>query len=452
MPVEWEDDFDDVPFGTLARRSAGIASSSDGDEEEEPTAARTLPPDAEHWAEFPGIHQVAATHPENPRYYLRNKKLVKVACYVLTIWDHSWATRGLPYDDSCAPDASVMYICGKPELCKTTTAAGTPRLHFQGFVAFHSPCTWDDVGIRLRLGRYWCRAAGKNYVTHAINYTRKLRSGVKMVEGGEEVEAWRDWGKIDGRMLRGQERFANIAEQARNGASFIDILMTDPMAAVMHSSGVCKAIAACAVPHQRKRVETYLLHGETNVGKTFAINNFLEHCPDPHEHERLLYTKMCKAGPDKDWWDGYHRQEAVCMDEFRSADWPLVVMLRYLCEAPMRMEVKGSSACAYYTRVYISTNHPIERWYMNEQQNPDGKRNYDALLRRIPPENRVCVTRRVQGPPRKMSWQEYKDYQEQPLLAAPKQLAEEPHGVAVLLGAVLKMLNDEQKGQLKQLL
>lgn len=408
--------------------------------------------DAQHWAEFPGIHQVAATKPSDPRYYLRNSKLVKVCCWVLTIWDAAWTTRGLPYDESCTPDASVMYICGKPELCKTTTAAGTPRLHFQGFVAFHSPTTWDDLGVRLRVARYWCRPAGKNYVTHAISYTQKKRSGVKMVEGGVEVESWREWGKLDNRMFRGQERFANIVKQLQNGDSFVDILRTDPMAAVMHSAGISKALAALAVPHQRPKVETYLLYGPTNVGKTFAINNFLEYCPDAEQHERNLYTKMSKAGGDKDWWDGYHRQEAVCIDEFRDTCYPLVSMLRYLCEAPMRMEIKGGSACAYYTRVYISTNHPIERWYQAEQKDPDGKRNYEALLRRIPPENRVHVNRRVEGPPRKMTWQEYKDYQNKPLLDAPKQVGVEPAGVAQLLGAIFQMLNDEQREKLKVLL
>lgn len=411
-----------------------------------------MPDDAEHWAEFPGINAAAAEDASNPRVYAKNRKLIKVQCYLLTIWDTAWATGGLPYDESVLPDSGVQYICGKPELCKTSTAAGTPRLHFQGFVVFHYPVSWDDVGGKLGVRKYWCRAAGKNYLMPAIAYTKKTKSGVPMVQGGVRVESWREWGKIANTMLRGHERFANLAEMMAGGATYVDVLRQDPMAAVMHSSGIVKAMSALSVPHQRKRVDTYLLYGPTNVGKTYAINNYLEYCPDPEQHERQLYNKMVKAGGDKDWWDGYHRQEAVCIDEFRHEQYQLASMLRYLCEAPLRFEVKGGSACAYYTRVYISSNHPIESWYPADQKDPNGKRNYEALLRRIPPENRIHVNRRVDGPPRKMSWEEFKAYQNRPLLADAKPVAAEPTGVAMLLATVLKVLSEQERTQLKQLL
>jgi hypothetical protein len=118
----------------------------------------------------------------------------------------------------------------------------------------------------------------------------------------------------------------------------------------------------------------YFFYGETGLGKTHAIR-FLE--PDFCDR---VYVKVHGTR----FWDGYEGQEVVLFDDLRPEEYQCQDMLRYLQKFAMSVEVKGSTRPACWTKVYITTNVPIEAWYMGVD-----RATREAFLGRIPEKNRV---------------------------------------------------------------
>lgn len=81
--------------------------------------------------------------------------------------------------------------------------------------------------------------------------------------------------------------------------------------------------------------------------------------------------------PNSKFWDGYHGQENVVVDEFRGAI-SISHMLRWLDRYPTIVEVKGSSVVFKAKRIWITSNLPPEMWYPDLDQE-----TFSALKRRF---------------------------------------------------------------------
>lgn len=428
----WHESDDDIPFSVLGPKRAA------------PIVPHVDPSCAEGWRFFDGFGSCGDISASDQRRYRTNNRVSKVCNWLLTVYDESWASYGLPYKDGVTPAGTVAYICGQPEVCRTIDpSTSKQRRHFQGFVSFTTEVGWDGIGQALGIKLFWARGAGTNFITNAIDYTKKSRSARLTVDG---LSMWREWGTVPVNQYRGKERYHKVLEILKDGGSHRDVLDFDPYIGLTCAAGIQRATGSLDKAEYRPQLQVYLLYGSTNVGKTHAVHFFLEHDavnginPD-------LYVKMKGAI----WWDTYRRHEAVLFDDFNSNDVALDQMLLYTHGFPLTMQVKGSICHAHYKRLYITCNSPIEEWYQTARQRKELQANWPALLRRIPPENRCEVVVRVPGDPRKMEWKEFKKMQEDMKvhLDAEKLMAQEaPRAEVIMIGDtqvdMSKMTADER--------
>ena len=109
-------------------------------------------------------------------------------------------------------------------------------------------------------------------------------------------------------------------------------------------------------------LENLWLWGRPGTGKTrYAWETF----PD-------LYIK-----PINKWWDGYHNQETVLLDDWDSKHEVLVSYLKIWADRyPFRAECKGSSLMARPKRIVVTSNYSIDQCFTNQE-------DIDAIKRRF---------------------------------------------------------------------
>lgn len=346
------------------------------------------------------VRRIGVVCTTKPLRYSKSNRLVKCSKWIFTAYDHQWAHNGLPFDSTETLPHDVQYICGKPEFNTTIDPrTGMRRQHFQGLIIFKNSVQWDQVQKSLKMKTHpWVWAIGNEQLTQHIAYTKKEDSAV-IDDDGETM--WREVGSIPANQFKQGEKSRVSLEMLKEGASIEDILEYDS-SALYRITHLEKAASLFDKPQMREGLQVYLISGPTGVGKTFAITRMLE--PE-------IYNKPHPKPGQTDFWMGYAGEQSVLFDDFHPSRYPLLDLLNYLQEYPMRVPVKGGHAAAKWDRVYISTNVPIEQWYESQQKNPQFAENYRALLRRIPPENRLHFHTKL---PRGMvidSWEDLVNYQ-----------------------------------------
>jgi hypothetical protein len=327
--------------------------------------------------------------------YTTTGKLVCVNKYVVTFYDEPWCSTGIPWTE--LPDG-VEYICGQAEYNKTLDPETLElRQHFQGCVVFVEPQTIDNARRLCGVTKTKFIPMGNQNCKKAIGYTKKDDTAVLDEDGHSN---WSSLGRISAHNCTSGDRSVEVFEMIKAGASFQAICEFDPSYVLRSHGGVDRIMMAFQQPPERPRVDIYVLGGITNVGKSHAIFKMFE---DMHN----VYTRP----EGKKWWSGYERQIAVLFDEFHPKDWNIRELLRLFDKWPLWLEPKNRMTPAYYERVYISTNIPFEQWFLKEREDPEQAENYLALVRRIPPENRVTAVARVPEDVVITSFKEYRDYQ-----------------------------------------
>lgn len=96
-------------------------------------------------------------------------------------------------------------------------------------------------------------------------------------------------------------------------------------------------------------VETIIIQGPTGTGKSkYCLDNY----PGAYWKQR------------SNWWDGYHDQETVIIDEFYG--WlPFDLILRICDRYPLLVETKGGQVNFTAKRIIFTTNQLPDRWYKN---------------------------------------------------------------------------------------
>jgi len=80
------------------------------------------------------------------------------------------------------------------------------------------------------------------------------------------------------------------------------------------------------------------------------------------------------------WWDGYNpsQHNVVVLDDFKG-NIPHKMLLRMLDRYPLQVEVKGSTIAFNPAVIIITSNHPPNQWYFEDNVNYD----HGPLLRRL---------------------------------------------------------------------
>lgn len=65
------------------------------------------------------------------------------------------------------------------------------------------------------------------------------------------------------------------------------------------------------------------------------------------------------------WWDGYTKQKYVLLDEadIAQAKWLINFIKRWTDRYPCLLEVKRGTVYNRYTHFYVTSQHPIEKFF-----------------------------------------------------------------------------------------
>lgn len=145
------------------------------------------------------------------------------------------------------------------------------------------------------------------------------------------------------------------------------LLLDCPEQYVKYHSGLEKLHAGLMDPRDPGvPPEVIWLYGATGLGKSRYV----------HEKEQDLWVSM---GSHK-WWQGYHQQDAILIDDMRCNYAPFNELLKILDIYPYKAECKGSHVEVNSKRIYITSQFPPHKVYNREARQDEDIRQ---LYRRI---------------------------------------------------------------------
>lgn len=268
-----------------------------------------------------------------------------------------WCFTIHPADDGVAPlleelPAGIRYIVWQLE-----RGHEHERYHFQGYVTFTNSVSIGAVKRALGYDSAHLEPARGND-QQCVDYCTKEDTRVR---GPWELgERDREQGK--------RSDLIDLAEAVKNGQNDHQIALEQPVAYAKFARHIRDLRFAYFEP-LRRDVSTLVICGTTGCGKTFWC---FEHFPD------LYRVNWRKDGHI--WWDGYRGQDVILFDDFYG-EVALADMLHLLDIYPLRLEIKGSTTVAAWTKVIITSNAQAATWYSPLAGHDPGK--IAALHRRL---------------------------------------------------------------------
>lgn len=234
------------------------------------------------------------------------------------------------------PQMSYL-VCGA-EICPKTKAP-----HWQCYAEFKSQVRFEQ--LKKLLGETTHLEARRGSAESASLYCQK--------DG-----KFQEFGEISSQGKRSD--LATVIDSIEDNYSVDAIAMENPATFIKYSRGIKELVAIrnkAAVPKWRQ-VEVIVLIGPTGCGKTRRAHQ-----------EDDIYDVICERGKPL-WFDGYESQTSLLLDEFMPEAINFQFLLRLLDGYEMRLPIKGGFAYANWTKVFITSNIPLERWYPGVELSP----------------------------------------------------------------------------------
>lgn len=249
------------------------------------------------------------------------------------------------------------------------------------FTSYDDEVKYDESWMRyLVVGREICPTTGRKHLQCHVYVDKPIRfSGIKKKLPGCHIEKsadpdksiayckkendYQEYGSVPQQGKRTD--LDSLKEEIKKGMTVSSIVMDNPMA--YHQFGRTLNRIEDIVNQSKKRdfrPEVYWIHGPTGTGKSHSV----------YAKEKDLYVKCFN---DDKWWDGYHYQEAVLLDDYRG-EMKYNDMLQFLDKYQYSVPRRGRMPIAMMAkRIYITSAYPPEKVYM------DNSDSIDQLLRRI---------------------------------------------------------------------
>nr|QTE03493.1 MAG: replication-associated protein [Fringilla montifringilla CRESS-DNA-virus sp.] len=262
---------------------------------------------------------------------IKNKK---VRHWALTLWE----------DPQIKLPEGVRYAIYGDEICPKSG-----RRHWQTYIELNAPQRFSWV--KNTYGQTAHVSPKKKTREQARDYCKK--------DG--KFEEYGKWIKGQGHRTDLDDLIEDIAQ----GANVDEIIENHPREYLRYPKGINDMVNSHVKINAPKwrNVEVILITGPTGCGKTReAMENGVTHVQDAY---------------DLKWWDGYHKDEVILLDEYDN-DNDIKKELRLLDGHKKRLEIKGGTTYAYFTKVYITTNLKIHE--IHPKAKPEHRR---ALFRRF---------------------------------------------------------------------
>ena len=256
--------------------------------------------------------------------------------------------------------------------CMADEIATTGTYHTHIFLYSASPMRFETVKKRFPTA----------HIEKAYGTTRENRDYIQKTGKWEDTDkaetsvegTFYEFGSIPSESEEIDPRMHKLIQNVKDGMSTTEIIESNPSFALRTREIDTLRDTLMSEPYKGKyrNVEVIYLFGASGTGKTSGIYK---------KHPTSEICRITDYGRrDGTRFDAYHGQDVLVFEEFNSQI-SIETMLNYLDIYPLHLPARYSDRVACYTKVYITSNMPLNEQYKAEQQSrPE---TWKAFLRRI---------------------------------------------------------------------
>lgn len=256
--------------------------------------------------------------------------------------------------------------------CMADEIATTGTLHTHIFIYSHSPIRFNTIKSRFPIAHI-----EKAYGTAKENRDYVLKSG--KWENSEKSEtsvggSFYEYGEMPEEKEEKNPQMSKLLDNIKDGKRTAEIIDDSPSLAfrVHDIDTLRQTLLSEAFTKNNRFIEVAYIYGASGTGKTKGIY-------DKHGAQDICRVTNYRSGKGISF-DGYNGQDVLVFEEFNSQI-PIEDMLNYLDIYPLYLPARYSDRIACYTKVYITSNIPLDEQYKDVQKNR--LETWKALLRRI---------------------------------------------------------------------
>lgn len=261
---------------------------------------------------------------------------------------------------------SPSYFCMADEIATT----GTCHTHI--FFCVTSPARFSTIKKRFPTAHiekaYGTPKENRDYITKSGQWTDTSKAETSVPNTFEE------WGTLPTSNEDKAPEMFQLMQELRTGKSTMEVIEEHPNLAfrIREIELLRQTILAEKYNVEKRKLDVTYLYGASGAGKTWGI--FERH--DPREICRITDY----GGRNGVRFDTYRCQDVLVFEEFHSQI-PIDSMLNHLDIYPHTLPARYTDRTACYTKVYITSNIPLEEQYRDIQRYQ--LETWRAFLRRI---------------------------------------------------------------------
>lgn len=261
---------------------------------------------------------------------------------------------------------SPSYFCMADEIATT----GTYHTHI--FFCAPSPVRFSTIKKRFPTAHiekaYGTPKENRDYITKSGQWADTSKAETSVPGTFEE------WGTLPADNEDKAPEMFQLMQELRSGKSTMEVIEEHPNLAfrIREIELLRQTILAEKYSVEKRKLDVTYLYGASGAGKTWGI--FERH--DPREICRITDY----GGRNGVHFDAYRCQDVLVFEEFHSQI-PIDSMLNHLDIYPHTLPARYTDRTACYTKVYITSNIPLEEQYRDIQRYQ--LETWRAFLRRI---------------------------------------------------------------------
>lgn len=261
---------------------------------------------------------------------------------------------------------SPTYFCMADEIATT----GTYHTHI--FLLAPSPIRFSTIKNRFPTAHI-----EKAYGSAKTNRAYILKEGRWADTDKAETSVsgtFEEWGALPAEKEEEAPEMFKLIQDLRAGKTVMEIIEDNPKLAfrIREIETLRQAILEEKYSAENRALEVTYLYGASGTGKTRVIFE---------KHDRKSICRITDyGGRNGVRFDAYHCQDVLVLEEFHSQI-PISAMLNYLDIYPLTLPARYTDRIACYTKVYITSNIPLEEQYRDIQRYQ--METWRAFLRRV---------------------------------------------------------------------
>lgn len=266
----------------------------------------------------------------------------------------------------------ILYRFSPAYFCMADEIATTGTYHTHIFLFFPSPMRFSTVKNRFSTAHiekaYGSAKANRAYILKEGHWadTDKAETSVS--------GTFEEWGDLPAEKEEEAPEMFKLIQDLLAGKSVMEIIEDNPKLAfrIREIETLRQAILEEKYSAENRALEVTYLYGASGTGKTRGIFE---------KHDRKSICRITDyGGRNGVRFDAYHCQDVLVLEEFHSQI-PISAMLNYLDIYPLTLPARYTDRIACYTKVYITSNIPLEEQYRDIQRYQ--METWRAFLRRV---------------------------------------------------------------------